>query len=277
MSEKGLSRVWLITGCSSGFGFDLAEAVLKRGDKVVVTARKVEQIDDLVKRFPETATGVHLDVTNPRSIDKAIATGINLFGTIDVVVNNAGYGLRGAVEEVTDKIAHQQFETNFFGVLNVQRAILPIFRTKRSGHILNISSVGGRLTVPYLGMYHASKFALEGMSETLAYEVKKFGIKVTIVEPGGYETEFWGRSVITADFMKEYDFLRHEMASYISKSIRGDVVTGAKAIMKVVDMDEPPLRIVIGPNALTRVLRKLSSDIEEYRRYEDLWLESTGN
>jgi NAD(P)-dependent dehydrogenase (short-subunit alcohol dehydrogenase family) len=275
MNEVGTSRVWLITGCSTGIGRELAEAALVRGDRVIVTARKVEQTNDLVQQYPKTARGVRLDVTDSNSIEMAIQVGLESFGTIDIVVNNAGYGLRGAVEEVNDVVAHEQFETNFFGVLNVQRAILPIFRARCSGHIINISSVGGRLTVPYLGLYHASKFALEGMSEALAPEVKPFGIKVTIVEPGGFETDFWGRSAVEAAPMTAYDFLREQMQKYSSGSIRGDAATGVQAIIKVVDMPDPPLRVVIGPNALPRVVQKLTMDIEDYNHHEDLWLAST--
>lgn len=277
MSEKNPRRVWLITGCSTGFGRHLAEAALVKGDCVIVTARKATQIQDIEQKYPKTAKAVHLDVTDKESIEDAIKIGLETFGAIDVVVNNAGYGLRGAIEEVSEQQIRDQFETNFFGVLNVVRAILPLFRSKKSGHILNISSVGGRLTVPSLALYHASKFALEGLSESLADEVKHFGIKVTIIEPGGFETDFWGRSVVSAKARPEYDFLRDYMRNYSSGSIRGDAPTGVQAILKVIDMEDPPLRIAIGPNALPRLVEKLSSDIEEYNRYENLWMASTAN
>lgn len=277
MSKINSRRVWLITGCSTGFGRHLADAALAQGDCVIATARVATQIQDIEQKYPNTAKAVHLDVTDKESIDAAINVGLEAFGTIDVVVNNAGYGLRGALEEVSEQQIRDQFETNLFGVINVVRSILPVFRAKKAGHILNISSVGGRLTVPSLGLYHASKFALEGLSESLAYEVQPFGIKVTIIEPGGFETDFWGRSIVSAEPMKEYDFLREYMRKYSSGSIRGDVLTGVQTILKVLDMEDPPLRIVIGPNALPRLVEKLSSDIEEYNRYEKLWMTSTAN
>lgn len=277
MSKKNSQRVWLITGCSTGFGRHLAEAALAQGDCVIVTARVVTQIQDIEQKYPNTAKAVHLDVTVKESIDAAINVGMEIFGPIDVVVNNAGYGLRGALEEVSEQQIRDQFETNLFGVINVVRSILPVFRANKSGHILNISSVGGRLTVPSLGLYHASKFALEGLSESLAHEVHPFGIKVSIIEPGGFESDFWGRSIVSAEPMSEYDFLREYMRKYSAESIRGDVPTGVQTILKVLDMEDPPLRIVIGPNALPRLVEKLSSDIEEYNRYEKLWMTSTAN
>ncbi len=274
MEPKERSRVWLITGCSTGFGRHLAEAALNQGDRVIVTARNLGQIEDLGEKHPDSAVAFPLDVRDKGSIRDAINAGLVAFRRIDVVVNNAGYALMGALEELSEQQIRDQFETNFFGVLNVTRAVLPLLRKQGSGHILNVSSVGGRLTVPSLGLYHASKFALEGLSEELAQELKPLGIKVTLLEPGGFVTDFWGRSLVVADPMPEYDFLRKQMAKYSAGSLRGDPSIGVKAILRVVELPEPPLRLAIGPNALPRLVNKLTGDIEEYRRYEDIWRES---
>lgn len=274
MKGKKRLRVWLITGCSTGFGRHLAEAALGQGDAVIVTARHTEQVEDLANTFPDSAVVSPLDVTDQTSIQKTINAGLEAFGRIDVVVNNAGYALMGAIEELSERQIRDQFETNFFGVLNVTRAILPTLRKQGSGHILNVSSVGGRLTVPSLGLYHASKFALEGLSEELAQELEPFGIKVTLLEPGGFVTDFWGRSLVVAEPMPEYDFLRVQMAKFSAGSLRGDPSIGVKAILGVVDLSEPPLRLAIGPNALPRLVNKLTGDIEEYRRFENIWRES---
>jgi NAD(P)-dependent dehydrogenase (short-subunit alcohol dehydrogenase family) len=275
MEKKKSPRVWLITGCSTGFGRHLAEAALSQGDCVIVTARDQKNIQDLEKKYPKSAKIARLDVTDQGSIHEAIANGLDVFGKIDVVVNNAGFAVMGAVEELSERQIRAQFETNFFGVLNVTRAVLPVLRKNGSGHILNVSSVGGRLTVPSLGLYHASKFALEGLSEGLAGELKPFGIKVILLEPGGFETDFWGRSLVLAEPMPEYDFLRKQMANFSSGSARGEPSVGVKAILKVIELADPPLRLAIGPNALPRLIKKLTSDIEEYQRYEDFWREST--
>jgi NADP-dependent 3-hydroxy acid dehydrogenase YdfG len=277
MTKGGPSRVWLITGCSTGFGRHLTEAALTQGDCVIVTARDVSRIEDLEQKYPKTAKVVRLDVTDKGSIQGAIQSGMDTFGKIDVVVNNAGYALMGAIEEVSDLQIRGQFETNVFGVLNVTRAVLPILREKGSGHILNVSSVGGRLTVPTLALYHATKFALEGLSESLANEVKPFGIKVTLIEPGGFSTDFWNRSLVVAKPLPEYNFLREQMGRFSANSVRGDAPTGVQAILKVVELPDPPLRLVIGPNALPRLIQKLTSDIEEYKRQEELWMTSTGD
>jgi short-subunit dehydrogenase len=193
------------------------------------------------------------------------------------LVNNAGYGLTGAIEEVSDKEIRDQFETNVFGLLNVTRAVLPTLRKQGSGHILNISSLAGRLGIPTLGIYNGSKFALEGLSESLAGELKSFGIKVTIVEPGGFATDFSSRSLAVSQSMPEYKFLHDEMDKYRANFILGDTPTGVKVILKAVEMTEPPLRLVLGPNSLPRLIQKLSSDLEAYKQVEELWQESAAN
>ena len=271
------SRVWLITGCSTGFGRVIAEQALAQGDQVIATARKIEQIKDLEQKYPQTAKALTLDVTHKAGIENAVQESLKAFGRIDVLVNNAGYGLTGSIEEVSDKEIRDQFETNVFGLLNVTRAVLPILRKQRSGHILNISSLAGRLGIPTMGIYNGSKFALEGISESLASELKPFGIKVTIIEPGGFATDFSSRSIAKAQIMPEYQLLHDEMEKYRTNFILGDTPTGVKVILKTVEMTEPPLRLVLGPNSLPRLIQKLTSDLEAYQQVEKLWQESATN
>jgi NAD(P)-dependent dehydrogenase (short-subunit alcohol dehydrogenase family) len=277
MTSQKLSRVWLITGSSTGFGRALAEAALAQGDCVIVTARNVSQIQDIEHKYPQTAKAVRLDVTHPATIQTAMKSGLEAFRRIDVLVNNAGYGLMGAIEEVSDQQIRHQFETNFFGLLNVIRAIIPTFKKQGSGHILNISSAGGRITLPTLGLYHASKFAVEGLSETLAQELQPFGIKVTIIEPGSFDTDFVTRSLVTAKQMPEYDCFREQIVKFSAEHPRGHVPTGVQAMLKVVELSDPPLRLAIGPDALPMLIQKLSSDIEEYQHFKDIWQDSTAH
>jgi len=276
MSQK-TPRVWLITGCSTGFGRVLAEQALAQGDKVIATARKVDQIKDLEQKYPQTARALTLDVTQKATIESAVQEGLKSFCRVDVLVNNAGYGLTGALEEVSDKEIRDQFETNVFGLLNVTRAVLPTLRQQRSGHILNISSLAGRIGMPLLGIYNGSKFALEGLSESMSNELKSFGIKVTIVEPGGFATDFATRSIATAPHMPEYQFLHDETAKYRANFIYGDTATGVKVILKAVEMAEPPLRLVLGPNSLPRLIQKFAAELEAYKQVEELWKESAEN
>jgi NAD(P)-dependent dehydrogenase (short-subunit alcohol dehydrogenase family) len=277
MASQQSSRVWLITGSSTGFGRALAAAALAQGDRVIATARQVSQIQALEQQYPQTAKAVRLDVTDPASIQTAVQSGLEAFERIDVLVNNAGYGLMGAIEEVRDRQIRDQFETNVFGLLNVTRAAIPILRKQGSGHILNVSSVGGRVAFPTMGMYHASKFAVEGLSETLAQELKPFGIKVTIVEPSGFATDFSDRSLAMAEPMPEYSTLREELVNFVAGHPRGDVPTGVRALLKVVELTDPPLHLAIGPNALPTIVQKLSSDIDEYHRFEDISRDSAEN
>lgn len=198
MSDNN-SKVWLITGSSTGFGRSLTEAVLQKGDRVVATARKPEQLGDLIEQYPEAAKAVPLDVTNLQEVGNAVKAAVDAFGRIDVLVNNAGYGSMGAIEEQSDEAIKRQFDTNLFGAINMIRAVLPTMREQRSGHILNISSVGGVVSMAGGGIYSSTKFALEAVSEALAQEVAPLGIKVTIIEPGAFRTDFSGRSLATPD------------------------------------------------------------------------------
>ena len=200
------TRVWLITGSSSGFGRSLAEAVLNQGDRLIATARKPEQLTDLVRRYPERVKAIALDVTQPDRIPSAIAQGVDAFGRIDVLVNNAGYGLIGALEEVSPAQIRRNFDTNLFGAIDVIRAILPIMRQQGSGHIINMSAIAGFTNELGFSIYGGAKFALEGVSEALRGEVAPFGIHVTIVEPGPFRTDFIGRSLDRVENpMPEYE------------------------------------------------------------------------
>src|ERR1700759_2111894 len=195
---QSIQRVWFITGASTGFGRLLAEEVLKAGGKVIATARNLDKVAVLEKQYPQTAKALALDVTNTGQIESVVTEAIAKFGRVDVLVNNAGYGVAGAIEEVSEAEFMPMFETNVFGLLQVTRAFLPHLRKQRSGHILNLSSIGGLVASPGMGFYNATKFAVEGISEALAAEVAPLGIRVTIVEPGPFRTDFLGRSGVVA-------------------------------------------------------------------------------
>jgi NAD(P)-dependent dehydrogenase (short-subunit alcohol dehydrogenase family) len=264
------SRVWFITGASTGFGRKLAEAVLAKGDRVVATARKEETVADLEQQSPSHARAVRLDVTDLTQVKASVQTAIDTFGRIDVLVNNAGYGLMGAVEEVSDAQIRQQFETNLFGLLNVTRAVLPLLREQRSGHILNVTSLGGQVSFPTFGMYHGTKYAIEGISESLAKEVAAFGIKVTIVEPGSFKTDFSTRSLARATRIPAYQPTYDALFKAFENGVSGDPARAAQAMIQVVEADEPPLRLALGADALHIIREKLNSELEEYKRWESV-------
>jgi NAD(P)-dependent dehydrogenase (short-subunit alcohol dehydrogenase family) len=270
-------RVWFITGCSSGFGRVLAEAALAHGDRVIATARRLDQIADLSQRYNERCYVLPLDVTLPRQVHNAVEEGVAVFGQIDVLVNNAGYGLLGAVEEVEEDEIRREFETNVFGLLSVTRAVLPHMREQRRGTILNLSSVGGFSGFAGWGIYSASKFAVEGLSEALAQEVAPLGIHVTIVEPGYFRTNFGGSSMnATAREIPDYAPTSGQTRAYmaqISGHQPGDPARAAQAIIAVVESGHPPLRLVLGADALQRVRAKLASVTQEL----DAWEQTTIN
>jgi NADP-dependent 3-hydroxy acid dehydrogenase YdfG len=268
-------RSWLITGTSSGFGRELATAALRKGDRVVATARNTAKIQDLKADYGDAVEIVRLDVTEPASIAAALDHAVQAFGRIDVLVNNAGFGLFGTVEEVSDSQIRDVFETNVFGVLNVTRAALPILRKQGTGHVLNITSNGGRFALPGLGIYHGTKFAVEGISETLAQEIVPFGIKLTIIEPGGFSTDYETRSLAVGTPMKEYDAVRTFIDEYAADYIRSHPADAAQAMLKIVELDEPPLRVALGTNVNQHLIDKLSSDIAEYRGFEHIWASSS--
>ena len=265
-------RVWFITGASTGFGRLLAEEVLKSGGKVVATARKLDKVADLEKQFPENAMALTLDVSEQGQVDSAVTQAFAKFGRIDVLVNNAGYGVAGAIEEVSEAEFMPMFETNVFGLLRVTRAFLPHLRKQRSGHILNLSSIGGLLSSPGLGYYSSTKFAVESISESLAAELAPLGIKVTIIEPGPFRTDFLGRSGVLAEKrIADYDNTAGNMRKYFADNDGkqpGDPLRAVHAMMQVVDSPEPPLRLLLGKSALQRLRAKLEKWQQEITAWE---------
>lgn len=241
-----MSKVWFITGASKGFGREFTIGALEHGDKVVATARDTATLADLDDRYGDAILPLTLDVTDRAQAFETIAAAKAKFGRIDVVVNNAGYGLFGTVEEITADQLRDQLETNLFGVLNVTQAALPILREQGSGHIIQISTIGGVLAFPNLGGYHASKWALEGLSESLAQEVAGFGIKVTLIEPGGFDTDWSNVSATFAEPNPAYDGVRKAMSERRSGNASPKPVGFGKAIVELVEAAEPPLRVFFG-------------------------------
>jgi NAD(P)-dependent dehydrogenase (short-subunit alcohol dehydrogenase family) len=264
-----MSKIYFITGTSSGFGHALAEAVLERGDSVVLTARKPEVVAGLAARFPDRAMALPLDVTKPVEVRSAVAAALERFGRIDVLVNNAGFGSLGALEEFSDEQLRSQFEVNFFGAVDVTRAVLPSMRAQRSGHILNITSIGGLISARGFTLYCATKFALEGVSEGLADELSEFGIKVTIVEPGAFRTEFAGdKNMAPANPLPEYDALLQPMRDYLlggAGQQPGDPRKAAQVMIQAVESENPPLRLILGSDAFGMLEPKMQRFQEDQR------------
>ncbi|OWY66776.1 short-chain dehydrogenase/reductase [cyanobacterium TDX16] len=274
MTSLQNSRVWLITGSSSGFGRAIAQAVLDRGEKVVVTARNPQHVEDIQTKYPDRALAVQLDVTQPAQVKAAVETAIAKFGRIDVLVNNAGYGTMGALEELSDEATRRQFETNVFGALNMMRAVLPSMRQHRSGYILNLSSVGGFVSFPGAGIYCATKFALEALSEALTKEVESLGIKIIIVEPGAFRTDFNGRSLVLADTqIADYEPVISGFRQWLQDmdgKQPGDPVKAAEAMIQAVNSDNPPLRLALGADAVGAIETKLESVKAEMEAWKDV-------
>lgn len=264
-------KVWLITRSSTGLGRALAQAVLERGYHLVATARQPEQLKELSgsfavakgNRYPDRVTTIALDVTKAQSIQQAVEAALSAYNRIDVLVNNAGYGTMGAIEEVSDDDIQRQFDTNLFGSLNLTRAVLPTMREQRSGHILNLSSVGGVAAWAGYGIYSATKFALEGMSEALAQEVKPLGIKVTIIEPGAFRTDFRGRSLVVPNHtISDYAETSHKTIQRTQANHGtqpGDPDKAAAAMIQVVESETPPLRLALGEDSVNLITQKLES------------------
>lgn len=253
-------RHWLITGVSSGFGRELAQAALARGDTVVGTLRQAAQARDFSQLAPGRSLGVVLDVTDHAAIPAALQQALAFAGHIDVLVNNAGYGFFAAIEETTAAEARQVMETNFFGLLGVTQALLPHLRGRRSGHVINLSSMAGIMGLPGCGLYNASKFAVEGLTEALAIELAPMGIHVTVIEPGGFRTNFGGGSMrmgecIIYDYAQTAGRSRQGMQAF-SAHAKGDPKKAAAAILQVVDSPNPPLRLALGPDALGAARQK---------------------
>jgi len=241
-----MSKTIFITGASKGFGRIWTEAFLKRGDKVAATARNTEALKDLAAQYPDTLLSIQLDVNDRSASFAAIDQASKHFGKLDVVINNAGYGLFGTIEETSEQEARDQIETNVFGLLWVTQAAIPVMRAQGGGHIIQVSSVLGVATLPVLGLYNASKWAVEAISETLATEVKDFGIKVTIVEPNGFSTDWGGASATHSEPIALYDGVKAALYAGLTPETIGDPDATPDAILKVVDEENPPLRIFLG-------------------------------
>ena len=265
-------KVWFITGSSTGFGRLLAEEVLRTGGSVAATARKIQQIEDLERKYPGHALALTLDVTKQEDVEKALADTLKRFGRVDVLVNNAGYGVAGAIEEVSEAELMPMYETNVFGLLRVTRAFLPQFRKQRTGHILNLSSIGGLTAGPGWGLYQGTKFAVEGLSEALAQEVAPLGIHVTIIEPGPFRTDFLGRSgVEAAKKVEDYDGTAGNARRYMAEQDGkqpGDPLKAVQAMIQVAESPNPPLRLLLGAGALKRVRAKIDSWQKELAAWE---------
>ena len=265
MAEK----VWFITGTSRGFGREWAIAALDRGDKVAATARDTATLADLVDKFGDAILPITLDVTDRAADFAAVKQAHDHFGRLDIVVNNAGYGQFGFVEELSEQDARDQIETNVFGALWVTQAALPYLREQRSGHIIQVSSIGGIVAFPNVGIYHASKWALEGFSQSLAQEVAPFGVHVTLIEPAGFSTDWSGSSSRTAEALPDYADLHaeNERVRKTRWAAPGDPKASAAAVLKVVDADEPPLRVFFGEAPLGLA----KADYEQRLRTWEQW------
>ena len=262
---------WLITGCSTGIGREIARAALEAGHSVVVTARQVEAVTDLADEFGDRAVPVALDVTDQDQIVAAVAAAADAFGGIDVLVNNAGYGYMSAVEEGDDAEVRKLFDTNYFGVVDTIKAVLPAMRARKSGHIVNISSMTGLVANPPNAYYSSTKFALEALTEALAQEVKPLGIKVTAIEPGAFRTDWARRSMHeSATPIGDYEEgvgTRKTLIKEFADHLPGDPRKVAEAVLTVTNLDEPPLRLLLGRDVLKAVRDKiaaLSASIDEW-------------
>jgi NAD(P)-dependent dehydrogenase (short-subunit alcohol dehydrogenase family) len=264
-----MAKTIFITGASRGFGKLWAEALLQRGDKVVATARDLSALDELVSKYGDNILPLQLDVNNREADIAAINKAKAHFGSIDVLINNAGYGLFGTIEETTEKEAREQMETNFFGLLWLTQAVLPVMRQQGYGHIIQLSSVLGLVTLPVLGLYNASKFAVEGLSDTLATEVKGFGINVTLVEPNGFATDWAGASSAQTTAMPEYDAVRAAFQAGLTDDIFGVPEATTPAVLQLIDSENPPLRFVLGKMAYPWVKQTYEGRFAEW----DTWNE----
>jgi NAD(P)-dependent dehydrogenase (short-subunit alcohol dehydrogenase family) len=265
-----MSKTILITGASRGFGKIWAEAFLKRGDKVAATARNLNTLNDLVEKYGDAVLPIQLDVNNREACFAAVEQAKEHFGRIDVLINNAGYGLFGAIEETTEQEARDQMETNFFGLLWVTQAVLPIMREQKSGHIIQVSSFLGLVTLPVLGVYNASKFAVEGLSETLATEVAAFGIKVSLVEPNGFATDWAGASAFQTKPNEVYTPLKKAFSEGSTPDVFGNPEATTSAIVKLVDSPNPPLRLLLGKIAFPAVKQAYEKRLAAWEQWSDV-------
>jgi NAD(P)-dependent dehydrogenase (short-subunit alcohol dehydrogenase family) len=271
-------KTWFITGTSRGFGHEWTLAALGRGDRVVATARNPKALADLEKQYGDQILALALDVTDRARVFQVVNEGFQHFGRLDIVVNNAGYGQFGMIEELSEQELRDQVETNLFGALWVTQAALPHLRAQGSGHILQVSSIGGVSAFPNIGAYHASKWALEGFSQALAQEVADFNIRVTIIEPGGFSTDWGGSSSRHATRLPAYDSFREKAAAFRKARLQaqGDPHASARAVLKVVDADNPPLRVFFGDGPLSIATQDYEQRLATWRKWEPVSIEAQG-
>jgi NAD(P)-dependent dehydrogenase (short-subunit alcohol dehydrogenase family) len=269
-----MAKIWLITGSSRGFGWELAKMVLASGDKVVASARRPEQLDELVREYGDNIQTIALDVTDATAAREAVRFGVEAFGSLDVVVNNAGYANSAPIEEMEEDDFRAQIETNLFGVVNVTRAALPVLRKQRSGHFIQFSSIGGRVGgTPGMGAYQTAKYGVEGFSEVLANEVKPLGIKVTIIESGAFRTDWNGASMRRAVVGEDYEATVGNVNRFreqIEGTQAGDPVRAARIIMDIARLDEPPLRLLLGSDAVKMAKESSISRSAEAEKWADV-------
>ena len=273
-----MTKVWFITGASKGFGREWTEAALERGDFVAATARNTQDLDALVSKYGDSILPLKLDVTDRGADFSAVKQAADHFGKLDIVINNAGFGHFGVIEELTEAEIRAQLETNLFGALWVTQAALPIMRAQHSGHIIQVSSIGGITAFPGIGAYHASKWALEGFSQSLSQEVAGFGIHVTLIEPGGFSTDWSGPSAKHSEENPAYSDFRTSLNAAQSqrRQSRGNPHATRSAILKVVDAENPPLRIFFGEPPLTIATRDYQSRLETWNEWQPVSIEAQG-
>lgn len=264
MAEK----IWFVTGASKGFGRIWTEAALKRGDKVAATARQLQSVADLAETYGDAVLPLALDVTDRAAVFGAMQQAARHFDRLDVVINNAGYGLFGTIEEVSETDARAQIETNLFGALWVLQAALPIMREQGHGHLISTSSIGGVSAFPTVGLYHASKWGLEAINQSMAQEVAAFGIKVTLIEPAGYTTDWSGPSARHSKEIAAYDSIRAQRVESRKSRTKGDPEATADAVLRIVDADEPPLRFLLGGDGLPIIRRDYESRFADWEKWQ---------
>ncbi|QFY06276.1 SDR family NAD(P)-dependent oxidoreductase [Nonomuraea phyllanthi] len=276
-----MSKVWFVTGSSRGLGRNFVEAALSRGDQVAATARDAASLDDLVAAHGDAVLPLEMDVTDKAAVFESVKRAERHFGRLDVIVNNAGYAQVGAVEELSERELRAQLETNLFGAVWVIQAALPFLRQQRSGHIVQLSSAAGVIAMPLGGAYHASKWALEGLNEALAGEVAEFGVKVTIIEPGGFATRRGKNPDPLANgHMAQtdpaYDALRSRLGAVAGKQPAGDPAAAAQALLKLVDSDNPPLRVLFGQGFYPMIQQAYADRLKTWSDWQDLSAEAHG-
>jgi NAD(P)-dependent dehydrogenase (short-subunit alcohol dehydrogenase family) len=267
--EEMAEKIWFVTGASRGFGRLWTEAALARGDKVAATARDTAVLSDLSQKFGDNVLPLELDVTNPDAVAVAVTRAHRHFGRLDVILTNAGYGLMGALEETMIEEARANFDTNVFGTFSTIKAALPLLRAQRRGHLLAVSSVGGLVTFPMASIYQATKFAVEGLIQSLAQEVAGFGIKVTLIEPGPFKTDFISStSLKNTRPIPAYDAARDQAARMLTPEMFGDPKTTSGTILRVVDAEEPPIHVILG-SLLPLVKQVYAARIQSWKQWDD--------